>query len=53
MEECERRGVHSSVFITKCDRIETALNFIKLEKTLPSDHARQSEVRNVQDRLNA
>ena len=41
---CRDAGVQADGLVTKCDRIVTALTFIKMEKTRPDDYARRATI---------
>ena len=51
LDLCEQSGIGASGLTTKCNRIETALNFVKLERLNPTDYSKLSEIEIVQQRV--
>ena len=51
LELCKRAGTGPSGLISKCDRIITALTFVRLQKTAPDAVRRQEEIRTTIDRI--
>ena len=44
MNVCEKAGVQADGLITKCDRVVTALTYMRMELTRPDDHKRRSSI---------
>ena len=51
MELCREAGTGESGLITKCDRLITALTYLKLQRTTPTQTSRHSEVIMAMERI--
>ena len=48
---CQEAGVQADGLVTKCERVITTLNFLKLQKTRKDDFARRAEIDATIDRI--
>ena len=51
IDKCDEAGVGPAGLLTKVDRLVTALDYVRLAKTNPSDSARISEIDTAQKRM--